>query len=82
MLLDEPTNHLDIAAVHQLMANLKRLDPQPASLLISHDLDLVKEAQQVYLLQNGRLVPSENCLEPVRQQSAQAAPGVSHDVPE
>lgn len=56
LILDEPTNHLDEAAVRQLMNNLKRLSNVPAILMISHDMDIVREAQHIYVLQEGRIV--------------------------
>jgi ATP-binding cassette subfamily B protein len=58
LILDEPTNHLDADAVRRLMNNLKRLDNIPAILMISHDMDIVREAQHVYTLQGGCIVAS------------------------
>lgn len=58
LVLDEPTNHLDEAAVHQLMNNLKRLDEVPAILMITHDMDIVRGTQHIYVLQGGRIVAS------------------------
>ena len=55
LILDEPTNHLDADAIRQLMGNLKELDSIPAILMISHDMDVVGEAQHVYVLQDGRI---------------------------
>ena len=54
LILDEPTVHLDSAAVSQLMQNLESLSDPPATILISHDLDVVQEAERVYLLDGGR----------------------------
>ena len=53
LILDEPTNHLDAAAVGQLMNNLKHMDNPPATLIISHDKDIVRQAQRIYVLQDG-----------------------------
>jgi ABC-type bacteriocin/lantibiotic exporter with double-glycine peptidase domain len=58
LILDEPTNHLESAAVRQFMRNLKSLDYAPAILLISHDPAVVREADNVYVLREGRLVES------------------------
>jgi ABC-type bacteriocin/lantibiotic exporter with double-glycine peptidase domain len=58
LILDEPTNHLDEAAVQQLMDNLQELDNVPAILIISHDMDVVRQAQQIYILNEGRIVGS------------------------
>ena len=56
LILDEPTNHLDHSVIHQLMNNLKELIQAPTTILISHNLELVREAQQVYFLRGGRLI--------------------------
>lgn len=58
LILDEPTNHLDEVAVRQLMNNLKRLDNVPAALIIGHDMDITREAECVYVLQEGCVVAS------------------------
>lgn len=55
LILDEPTNHLDAAAIFKLMENLKALTPQPALLLISHDLNIAQQADAVYELRGGEL---------------------------
>ena len=59
LILDEPTIHLDRAAVRQLMANLRGIDTRPATLIISHDMDVIGDADIVYRLQEGRIVGSE-----------------------
>jgi ATP-binding cassette, subfamily B, bacterial len=56
LILDEPTNHLDAASITTLMENLKTLDPRPAVLLISHDLNVAQQADAVYELREGQLV--------------------------
>ena len=58
LILDEPTNHLDEGSIHQLMLNL-RMQPSIASIvIISHDLDVVREAEYVFVLEEGRIVAS------------------------
>jgi ABC-type bacteriocin/lantibiotic exporter with double-glycine peptidase domain len=57
LILDEPTNHLDRGTIEQFMQNLKGLEPAPAIVFISHDHRLAQEAQAVYTLRNGRLLP-------------------------
>ena len=59
LILDEPTNHLDRAAVRQVMANLRGIDTLPATLIISHDMDVIGDADIVYRLQEGRIVSSD-----------------------
>lgn len=55
-ILDEPTNHLDDEAVHRLMKNLKTLSDLPASIIISHNKNIVREAEHLYVLEEGRIV--------------------------
>ncbi len=57
LILDEPTNHLDRAAVGQLLDNLDDLDDRPAILMISHDMNVVRHAHEVYRLEKGVLTP-------------------------
>ena len=60
LILDEPTNHLDAAAVRQLMKNLKEVENSPATMLISHDKDIVCNAQRIYMLQDGHIVTTHD----------------------
>ena len=58
LILDEPTSHLDEQAVHQLVNHLRGLKHAPASLIISHDLAMVRRADYAYLLNEGSIVAS------------------------
>jgi len=58
LILDEPTNHLDAHAVKDIMNNLKSLDYTPAILIISHDMSVVKHAEQIYIIEDGFLKQS------------------------
>lgn len=62
LILDEPTNHLDADTVQQFMTNLRKLDPQPATLIISHDPQVIREAERVFVLPEGRWVASNEYL--------------------
>jgi ATP-binding cassette subfamily B protein len=53
LVLDEPTNHLDIHAVTRLMENLRKLESQLALLLVSHDREVVRHADEVYEIESG-----------------------------
>jgi ATP-binding cassette subfamily B protein len=53
LVLDEPTNHLDIKAVTRLMENLRQLENQLALLLVSHDREVVRHADDVFEIDNG-----------------------------
>jgi len=59
LVLDEPTNHLDAAAVEQLLHHLKKLDPVPTILIISHDPQVFQEVESVFALPEGRWMSSE-----------------------
>jgi ABC-type multidrug transport system fused ATPase/permease subunit len=56
LILDEPTNHLDETAARRLIQNLMRRDNPPTTLIITHDMALAHQADQVYLLTEKRLV--------------------------
>jgi ATP-binding cassette subfamily B protein len=53
LVLDEPTNHLDIKAVSRLMENLRQLENQLALLLVSHDREVVRHADDVFEIDDG-----------------------------
>jgi len=53
LVLDEPTNHLDIKAVTRLMENLRPLESKLALLLVSHDREVVRHADDVFEIDNG-----------------------------
>ena len=61
LVLDEPTNHLDLQAVTGLMENLRQLESQLALLLVSHDREVVRHADDVFEIENGIAVrPAKN----------------------
>lgn len=55
LILDEPTNHLDTEAIAHFVHSLKNLEDSPATLIISHNIDVVRAAQRVLILRAGRL---------------------------
>jgi ATP-binding cassette subfamily B protein len=57
LILDEPTNHLDRVSVGQLLDNLDDLEDRPAILMISHDMSVVRHADEVFRLEEGILMP-------------------------
>jgi ABC-type bacteriocin/lantibiotic exporter with double-glycine peptidase domain len=58
LILDEPTVHLDRDAIGQLMRNLASLVNSPTTILISHDISVVQEADRAYVLKDGRISAS------------------------
>ena len=56
LILDEPTNHLDLEAISRFMANLKTLDFAPSVFMITHDQQVLSEADRIYRLENGKTV--------------------------
>jgi len=58
LILDEPTNHLDETAVQQLIENVMHRESAPTTLIISHDMALARQADQLYILSEGRLMAS------------------------
>jgi ABC-type bacteriocin/lantibiotic exporter with double-glycine peptidase domain len=57
LILDEPTNHLDVQAVHGFLRNLAAMKHRPATLIISHDLEVVRHSDRIYSLEGGRAIP-------------------------
>ena len=57
LILDEPTTHLDNDTIQQLMNNIKRLTPQPAILLITHNETIAEYADETFMLIGGNLEP-------------------------
>jgi ABC-type multidrug transport system fused ATPase/permease subunit len=55
MIFDEPTNHLDRATVTGLLRNLRRTPWPHATLVVSHDLEVVAEADEILLMKGGEL---------------------------
>ena len=62
LILDEPTNHLDAEAVSSLLINLRYFDTNPACIVISHDLNVAKQADQILQMEDGRLVDGVSVL--------------------
>ena len=61
LVLDEPTNHLDLQAVTGLMENLRQLESQLALLLVSHDREVVRHADDIFEIESGIAVrPAKN----------------------
>jgi ATP-binding cassette subfamily B protein len=55
LLLDEPTTSLDAEAGQRILAPLRRLMTGRTTILISHDLSTVTDAQQILYLDHGRI---------------------------
>lgn len=55
LILDEPTNHLAAGHVREIMKNIRMLPYNPAVLIISHDMSVIRHAAEIYMLESGRL---------------------------
>ncbi|MFJ3725174.1 hypothetical protein ACIPYQ_21750 [Streptomyces sp. NPDC090045] len=56
MILDEPSSGLDAEAEHEIHASLRSFRAGRTSVLISHRLGTVREADVIVVLQHGRIV--------------------------
>jgi ATP-binding cassette subfamily B protein len=56
LVLDEPSAGLDGAATRRLLEPLRTLMRDRATLLVTHDLTLAAEADEVIVLDRGRVV--------------------------
>ncbi len=59
LILDEPTNHLDITVIASVLRNIRCLDPAPAVLIVSHDAEAARSADEVVRLVDGRIEQSQ-----------------------
>ncbi len=55
ILMDEPTAHLDRANEYDVMANLRQARGQRSLLVVAHRLPTVTNADQILVLQDGRI---------------------------
>lgn len=56
VVLDEPTSALDAQAAHALLQRFRTLMTDRAALLISHRLSTVRLADQILVLDQGRII--------------------------
>jgi ABC-type bacteriocin/lantibiotic exporter with double-glycine peptidase domain len=55
LILDEPTNHLDAHSIEYVMNNVENMSSVPTIILISHDLNIARKMDYIYLLDNGNI---------------------------
>ena len=55
LILDEPTTHLDLASIGQLIESLRSLEQRAGILIISHDREVIRAADRVFELAEGKL---------------------------
>ena len=55
ILMDEPTAHLDRASEYDVMANLRQARGERSLLVVAHRLPTVTNADQILVLQDGRI---------------------------
>jgi ATP-binding cassette subfamily B protein len=56
LILDEPTTGLDAAKQHDVLDALRDLSRTATTLLITHDMRLVREADAIVVLEHGRIL--------------------------
>ncbi len=56
LILDEPTTGLDPPRQEELVGTLRRLAERPTTLLVTHDLRLVRDAAEIVVLDQGRII--------------------------
>lgn len=64
LILDEPTNHLDDASVSEIFDAIMSQEDPPAILLATHDQRMLRRADTIFRLDNGRLLQcsANDCL--------------------
>ena len=63
VILDEPASALDAEAEHQLFQHFRELIAGKTALLISHRLSTVRMADQILVLDGGRIVEAGSHVE-------------------
>jgi len=58
VLMDEPTSHLDADLYAELIESIKSLIKERASITIAHHLPLIKMADEILYLGQGKLIES------------------------
>ena len=58
LLLDEPTASLDTQATQRLLVPLRRLITGRTTIIVSHNLTTVTDADQIIYLDQGRIIES------------------------
>ena len=56
LILDEPTASLDAQSERDVFHTLQHLEPRPTTIIVSHRLSLVRLADRVAVLEEGRLI--------------------------
>jgi ABC-type multidrug transport system fused ATPase/permease subunit len=70
LILDEPTTGLDAAAAARLLAPLRRLMRGRTTIVVSHDPRVVREADRIVVLDDGRIVEQGSHAELVQRRGA------------
>ena len=60
LILDEGTSALDPETTQQIRAMLQRQRSTRALVIIAHDLDMVREADMIYVVEKGRIIEQGN----------------------
>ena len=58
LILDEPTTALDATSTEQVLGALRTLMKGKTTLLISHDMNLIRTADRILVVEGGRIVQS------------------------
>ena len=60
LILDEPDNHLDVHSISDLLLHLKTIPQSPTCIITSHDPNVLREADQRFVLTGGTLQKLRN----------------------
>ena len=67
IILDEPTASLDAIATEQIKASLDAIKQGRTVIIISHNIGQIVDADQLYVLEQGRVVQSGKPMEVYQQ---------------
>ncbi len=69
LLLDEPTSALDPHAENEVLASLEKLRKSVGIVIVAHRLTTVQSADNIYVLEGGRVVESGSWLDLIERRS-------------
>lgn len=73
LLLDEPTTGLDAESTRKIVEPLRRLMAGRTTIIVSHNLSTIKEADRIFVMESGLIVEAGGHLELLHRGGAYAS---------
>jgi ATP-binding cassette subfamily B protein len=72
LVLDEPTSAIDAKAEHEIFRRVEKLTGDKTALIISHRFSTVRNADTIYVIENGKIIESGSHQKLMKQKGAYA----------